>query len=67
MSYEYAANVGGRLASFGHRMLDGVVRVLLATFFARLRAALQGEEPSAGLPGRLREWTAVLKHLWRPR
>lgn len=64
LSYEYAANIGGRLASFGHRMLDGVVRVLLANFFERLRASLRGEKPSAGLRARMRGWAVMLKHLW---
>jgi 2-furoyl-CoA dehydrogenase large subunit len=64
LSYEYAANIGGRLASFGHRMLDGVVRVLLARFFERLRTSLRGEQPSEGLFARIRGLTVVLKQLW---
>ena len=64
LSYDYAANIGGKLASFGHRMLDGVVRVLLASFFDRLRASLRGVKPSSGFLARMRAWAAVLKHLW---
>jgi 2-furoyl-CoA dehydrogenase large subunit len=67
LSYEYAANIGGRLASFGHRMLDGVLRILLASFFERLRASLRGEIPSAGLRARMRGWVVMLKHLWGQR
>ena len=33
--YSIVARVGGKLAGFGQRMLDGVVRVLLASFFER--------------------------------
>ena len=43
LAYRYVAAVGGKLAGFGHRMLDGVVRVLLASFFERLGAHLRGE------------------------
>ncbi len=64
LSYEYAANIGGRLASFGHRMLDGVMRVLLASFFERLRASLRGEKTSVGLLARIRGWAGMLKHVW---
>ncbi|MBV9628658.1 MAG: molybdopterin-dependent oxidoreductase, partial [Xanthobacteraceae bacterium] len=64
LSYVYRANVSGRLASFGHRMLDGVVRLLLATFFDRLRAVLSGETPPAGLRERWRAW---LDLVWRSR
>ena len=39
------ADVGGRVAAFGHRMLDGVVRMLLANFSIALRAHLRGETP----------------------
>ena len=38
LTYEYGADVGGRVATFGQRMLDGVVKVLLGDFFDRLRA-----------------------------
>jgi 2-furoyl-CoA dehydrogenase large subunit len=61
LSYVYRANVSGRLASFGHRMLDGVVRLLLATFFDRLRAVLSDEAPPAGLRGRWRAWLELVR------
>ena len=57
LAYDYAADVGGRLAAFGHRMLDGIVRMLLGSFFGRLRAHLRGEKQ----PGRLRAW---LRSAW---
>ncbi len=64
LTYEYRANVSGRLASFGQRMLHGVVRVLLATFFERLRAVLLGETRSAGLRARWRTWTELVRRAW---
>jgi carbon monoxide dehydrogenase subunit G len=64
LSYEYCANVSGRLASFGHRMLDGVVRVLLATFFDRLRAVWSGDASPAGLRTRWNTWLAQLRRAW---
>jgi 2-furoyl-CoA dehydrogenase large subunit len=64
LSYEYGANIGGRLASFGHRMLDGVVRVLLANFFERLRTSLRGELPAEGLFARMRGLIVMLRQLW---
>ena len=36
LHYRYGADVGGKLAAFGQRMIEGVVRVLLASI---LRAA----------------------------
>jgi len=63
LSYEYAANVGGRVAAFGQRMLDGVVRLLLASFFDRLRAHLRGEKPPSGFVARLSAWL----NRWRGR
>jgi 2-furoyl-CoA dehydrogenase large subunit len=67
LSYDYAANIGGRVAGFGHRMLDGVVRLLLGTFFGRLRAYLGGEKPPLGLTVWLRDLIGMLAHMWRRR
>jgi 2-furoyl-CoA dehydrogenase large subunit len=64
LSYAYRANVSGRLASFGHRMLDGVVRLLLATFFDRLRAVLSGDTPTKGMRTRCNTWLALLRRAW---
>jgi 2-furoyl-CoA dehydrogenase large subunit len=66
LTYRYVAAVGGKLAGFGQRMLDGVVRVLLASFFQRLAAHLRGEEQVAadrGTPKRLRDFLAMLRLL----
>ena len=67
LSYEYSADVGGRVAAFGQRMLDGVVRILLASFFDRLRAYLRGETPSSGLMATVRGWFAMLQMLRGPK
>ena len=63
LSYEYGADIGGRVAAFGQRMLDGVVRVLLAGFFDRLRAHLQGESADSLLV-RVRGWIALARMFW---
>ena len=35
VEYSYSADVGGRVASLGHRMLAGVTKLLIGQFFAR--------------------------------
>jgi hypothetical protein len=67
LTYEYAADVGGRVAAFGQRMLDGVVRVLLASFFERLRAYLGGKTVSDGFISGLRGWITMLALLRGPK
>jgi 2-furoyl-CoA dehydrogenase large subunit len=67
LTYEYAADVGGRVAAFGQRMLDGVVRVLLASFFERLRAYLRGDTLGDGILARLRGWIAILSLIRGPK
>ena len=57
LNYEYAADIGGRLAAFGHRMLDGIVRMLLASFSA-VSAPICAARSS---PARLRAW---LRSAW---
>lgn len=63
LAYEYAADVGGRVAAFGQRMLDGVVRVLLAAFFERLSAHLRGEAAD-GVVTRVKNWWSILRMMW---
>ena len=67
LAYEYGADIGGQLASFGQRMLDGIVRVLLATFFDRLRAHLLGKKPARGIVAKLANTIKTLKLYWGPR
>lgn len=53
LSYRYEADVGGRIASVGHRMLDSVVRLLIRQFFAGLSAHLAPDAARAGVLARL--------------
>jgi 2-furoyl-CoA dehydrogenase large subunit len=64
LHYRYGADVGGKLAAFGQRMIEGVVRVLLATFFERLAAHLRGEAPTQGFRSRLRGLFDMLRLMW---
>jgi 2-furoyl-CoA dehydrogenase large subunit len=61
LTYEYGADVGGRVATFGQRMLDGVVKVVLADFFDRLRAHMRGEKPAGPPLQRVRRFFAMLR------
>jgi 2-furoyl-CoA dehydrogenase large subunit len=63
LTYEYGADVGGRVATFGQRMLDGVVKVVLADFFDRLRAHMRGEKPGGTILQRVRRLFSVLQAL----
>jgi 2-furoyl-CoA dehydrogenase large subunit len=65
LTYCYVAAIGGKLAGFGQRMLDGVVRMLLASFFERLGAHLRGEEEvvDGGLIKLLRDCVTILRLL----
>ena len=45
--YAYSAALSGKLAGIGHRLLDGVVKTLIADFFDRFAAHLRGERRSA--------------------
>jgi len=65
LGYRYVAAIGGKLAGFGQRMLDGVVRVLLADFFERLGSHLRGDRTGVGLMAPLRRWRAMLQLLLR--
>jgi 2-furoyl-CoA dehydrogenase large subunit len=61
LTYEYGADVGGRVATFGQRMLDGVVKIVLADFFDRLRAHVRGEKPRGAVVQRLRRLISMLQ------
>jgi hypothetical protein len=45
-------------------MLDSVVRLLLATFFDRLRAVLLGDTSPEGLRARWRAWLDLVRRAW---
>ena len=51
----------GKLAGFGQRMLDGVVRVLLASFFDRLAAHLRGTPMRGGFVAWLKNAFSMLE------
>jgi hypothetical protein len=61
LTYEYGADVGGRVATFGQRMLDGVVKVVLGDFFDRLRAHMRGEKPGGTVLQRVRRVLSLLQ------
>lgn len=42
LAYEVEANVGGKLAQLGSRIIDGFARKLADDFFARFQAAVEG-------------------------
>jgi 2-furoyl-CoA dehydrogenase large subunit len=65
LAYRYVAAIGGKLAGFGQRMLDGIVRVLLADFFERFGNQLRGGKGAGGLMASLRRWRAMLQLLLR--
>jgi 2-furoyl-CoA dehydrogenase large subunit len=54
LHYRYRAQVGGRVASVGHRMLGGVVNLLANQFFSGLARQLDPSAGKAGLLDRLR-------------
>lgn len=56
IAYHYEAEIGGKLAAVGGRLLDGAARLVIGEFFARLAA------PSEGGRWLLLRW---LRRLWR--
>lgn len=57
LEYEYAADLGGKLAAVGGRLLDGAARMVIGQFFAALGRQAGGEPPAR------RGWFAWLLHL----
>ncbi len=47
LSYEVEANVGGKLAQLGSRIIDGFAKKLADQFFERFQQAVEGPEPEA--------------------
>jgi 2-furoyl-CoA dehydrogenase large subunit len=59
LSYDYEAEIGGKVASVGGRLLDGAARFVIRQFFAALSRRLGGEQ-------RTDSWLARLGALvWR--
>jgi len=48
LSYTVRANVGGKLAQVGNRLIDGAARKMAEDFFAALRRELGGEDATDG-------------------
>ncbi len=55
LSYRYSADVGGRIAGVGQRMLDSVVRLLLRQFFGGLTHHLDPSARSNSAWSRMRD------------
>ncbi|HEX7967990.1 MAG TPA: molybdopterin cofactor-binding domain-containing protein, partial [Stellaceae bacterium] len=53
VGYRYEAEIGGKVASVGGRMLDGVAKLLIGQFFRALAARAAGEAPRPSLLRRL--------------
>ena len=60
LTYTYGADVGGKLAAVGQRLLATVTRVLIAEFFGALQRRIA---PRAGPP--MPRWLAMLLALLR--
>ncbi|RGP37684.1 CoxG family protein [Pseudotabrizicola alkalilacus] len=51
LSYEVEANVGGKLAQLGSRIIDGFAKKMADEFFDRFQQAVEGPaEPEAAVP-----------------
>jgi carbon monoxide dehydrogenase subunit G len=44
LSYEYTANVGGKVAAVGQRMLGGVAKLLIGDFFKKIKRQIDQAE-----------------------
>jgi uncharacterized protein len=50
LTYSASAQVGGKLAQIGSRLVDGAARKIAAEFFKRFGAQLQGAQGAQGAP-----------------
>lgn len=46
LAYSARAQVGGKLAQIGSRLIDGVARKMAEEFFTKFKARIQGAEPA---------------------
>ena len=46
LSYDVEANIGGKLAQLGGRLIDGVSKKMADQFFATFAKAVSGEQPA---------------------
>ena len=54
LSYAVQAQVGGKLAQVGSRLIDGVARKMANDFFGHFAAVMAPEEPAPGVPAAAR-------------
>lgn len=47
LTYTYTAEVGGKVASIGQRMLGGVAKLLISDFFKKLKKHVEKEQKTA--------------------
>lgn len=58
VSYSYSAEIGGKVAAVGGRMLEGAAKLLAHQFFARL-VAVRGGASRPSLLSRIRRWLGL--------
>lgn len=47
LTYSYKAEVGGKVASIGQRMLGGVAKLLISDFFKKMKKEIENEQKTA--------------------
>jgi 2-furoyl-CoA dehydrogenase large subunit len=62
LDYAYDANIGGKVASIGGRLLDGAARVIIGQFFAALARHAGGG--AASPDGLISRWVAKLRGMF---
>jgi hypothetical protein len=50
LAYEVEANVGGKLAQLGSRIIDGFAKKMADEFFTRFQTAVEGEPEEVAAP-----------------
>ncbi len=63
LTYDYGADVGGKVAAVGQRMLGRVTEVMIAEFFDGLNAKLSGADPRSSGGGFMRALRRALRLL----
>ena len=61
LHYDYAAQVGGKVAAVGSRMLEGAARIVLAQLFESLGRQATGGDAAPSLWRRVLHWLGVAK------